>query len=104
MWRCDAYNTELGLLNNIVIISFTFFLSIRLSGLSPFMGDSAAETLNNVTAGEWDFEDEAFDNVSEDAKDFIEQLLDRRKEWVGQWLSLLDIAMNMKMWPNRFLH
>ncbi|XP_072047598.1 myosin light chain kinase, smooth muscle-like [Amphiura filiformis] len=53
---------------------------VLLSGLSPFMGDTAAETLNNVTAGYWDFEDEAFDNISEDAKNFIEQLLVKRKE------------------------
>ena len=52
----------------------------RLSGLSPFMGDSDAETLNNVTAAEWDFEDEAFDDVSNDAKEFIEKLLIKKKE------------------------
>ncbi|XP_070569690.1 myosin light chain kinase, smooth muscle-like isoform X2 [Ptychodera flava] len=53
---------------------------VLLSGLSPFMGDNDAETLTNVTAGEWDFEDESFDEISEDAKDFIEQLLIKRKE------------------------
>ena len=59
---------------------FSIKLLDRLSGLSPFMGDTDAETLNNVTAADWDFEDEAFDNISEDAKDFIEQLLIKRKE------------------------
>ncbi|XP_041477176.1 myosin light chain kinase, smooth muscle-like isoform X3 [Lytechinus variegatus] len=53
---------------------------ILLSGLSPFMGDNDAETLNNVTLAEWDFEDEAFDTISEDAKTFIEGLLIQRKE------------------------
>ncbi|XP_055343188.1 myosin light chain kinase, smooth muscle-like [Paramacrobiotus metropolitanus] len=48
---------------------------ILLSGLSPFMGDNDAETLSNVTQAEWDFEDESFDHISADAKDFITKLL-----------------------------
>ena len=50
-------------------------LSFRLSGLSPFMGDNDAETLTNVTLAEWDFDDEAFDDISDDSKEFIETLL-----------------------------
>ncbi|XP_022101402.1 myosin light chain kinase, smooth muscle-like isoform X2 [Acanthaster planci] len=53
---------------------------ILLSGLSPFMGDTDAETLSNVTAAEWDFDDEAFDDISDESKDFIEKLLIKRKE------------------------
>uniref|UniRef100_A0A8C9T102 Myosin light chain kinase, smooth muscle n=1 Tax=Scleropages formosus TaxID=113540 RepID=A0A8C9T102_SCLFO len=48
---------------------------ILVSGLSPFMGDNDNETLSNVTSASWDFEDEAFDEISEEAKDFISQLL-----------------------------
>ncbi|KAG8178585.1 hypothetical protein JTE90_021005 [Oedothorax gibbosus] len=48
---------------------------VLLSGLSPFMGDSDMETMANVTRSEWDFEDESFDEISEDAKDFISKLL-----------------------------
>uniref|UniRef100_A0A7N8XYH4 Myosin light chain kinase, smooth muscle n=1 Tax=Mastacembelus armatus TaxID=205130 RepID=A0A7N8XYH4_9TELE len=48
---------------------------ILLSGLSPFMGDNDNETLSNVTSATWDFEDEAFDEISENAKDFITKLL-----------------------------
>ncbi|XP_068184637.1 myosin light chain kinase, smooth muscle [Antennarius striatus] len=48
---------------------------ILLSGLSPFMGDSDNETLSNVTSASWDFEDEAFDEISDNAKDFITNLL-----------------------------
>lgn len=48
--------------------------------MSPFMGDDDSETLSNVTLGEWDFEDEAFDDISEDAKDFISKLLVKTKE------------------------
>lgn len=47
----------------------------RLSGLSPFMGDNDTETYANITRGEMDFDDEAFDEVSQDAKDFISKLL-----------------------------
>ena len=50
-------------------------LSPRVSGLSPFMGDNDNETLSNVTSATWDFEDEAFDEISDDAKDFITNLL-----------------------------
>ena len=54
---------------------------VLLSGLSPFMGDSDVETFANITGMCYDFEDEAFDNISEDAKDFILKLLvkDQRK-------------------------
>ncbi|OCT60917.1 hypothetical protein XELAEV_18046941mg [Xenopus laevis] len=48
---------------------------ILVSGLSPFMGDNDNETLANVTSGTWDFDDEAFDEISEEAKDFISSLL-----------------------------
>uniref|UniRef100_A0A8C4QDU1 Myosin light chain kinase, smooth muscle n=1 Tax=Eptatretus burgeri TaxID=7764 RepID=A0A8C4QDU1_EPTBU len=48
---------------------------ILVSGLSPFMGDNDNETLANVTSVSWDFDDEAFDEISEDGKDFITQLL-----------------------------
>ncbi|XP_055327527.1 myosin light chain kinase family member 4-like [Paramacrobiotus metropolitanus] len=53
---------------------------ILLSGLSPFMGDNDMETLNNVTNAAWDFDDECFDAISEDAKDFITRLLVKRPE------------------------
>ncbi|XP_054431176.1 myosin light chain kinase, smooth muscle isoform X2 [Pteronotus mesoamericanus] len=48
---------------------------ILVSGLSPFMGDNDNETLANVTSATWDFDDEAFDEISNDAKDFISNLL-----------------------------
>ncbi|KAL2102789.1 hypothetical protein ACEWY4_001957 [Coilia grayii] len=48
---------------------------ILVSGLSPFMGDNDNETLANVTSCTWDFEDDAFDEISEEAKDFISSLL-----------------------------
>ena len=35
----------------------------RVSGLSPFMGDTDLETMANVTIAGFDYEDEAFDKV-----------------------------------------
>ncbi|XP_031438230.2 myosin light chain kinase, smooth muscle [Clupea harengus] len=48
---------------------------ILVSGLSPFMGDNDNETLSNVTSATWDFEDDTFDEISDEAKDFISSLL-----------------------------
>lgn len=56
---------------------FSFF---RLSGLSPFMGDNDAETFANITRADYDFDDEAFNTVSQNARDFISALLVNRKE------------------------
>ncbi|XP_077209420.1 myosin light chain kinase family member 4 isoform X1 [Paroedura picta] len=52
-----------------------------LSGLSPFLGDDDNETLNNILACRFDFEDEEFQKVSEEAKDFITKLLIKEKGW-----------------------
>ncbi|XP_067148261.1 myosin light chain kinase family member 4 [Apteryx mantelli] len=50
-----------------------------LSGLSPFLGDDNNETLNNILACSWNFEDEEFQDVSDEAKDFISKLLIKEK-------------------------
>ncbi|XP_068251921.1 myosin light chain kinase family member 4 [Nyctibius grandis] len=52
-----------------------------LSGLSPFLGDDDNETLNNILSCSWDFEDEEFRDVSDQAKDFISKLLIKEKCW-----------------------
>ncbi|KAM8920665.1 death-associated protein kinase 2-like [Pelodytes ibericus] len=48
---------------------------ILLSGLSPFQGETDAETLSNVVAGNYEFDDRYFRETSEMAKEFIQQLL-----------------------------
>lgn len=53
-----------------------------LSGLSPLLGEDNNETLANVTAAEWDFDDESFDVISDEAKDFIAQLLVKNARYV----------------------
>ncbi|KAF5286331.1 hypothetical protein FQA39_LY04229 [Lamprigera yunnana] len=48
---------------------------VLLSGLSPFMGSTDVETMANVTIGKYEFDEEAFREISENAKDFIAKLL-----------------------------
>ncbi|XP_050063770.1 uncharacterized protein LOC114128407 isoform X2 [Aphis gossypii] len=75
---------------------------VLLSGLSPFMGDNDSETFTNITKAEFDFDDEAFDAVSQDAKDFISALLIKRKELrltakeclKHKWLAQQDMDMS----------
>nr|CAB3264136.1 myosin light chain kinase, smooth muscle-like [Phallusia mammillata] len=52
---------------------------VLLSGLSPFMGDNEQETLSNVTACDLDFDDESFDEISPEAKEFITKLLQKQE-------------------------
>lgn len=44
------------------------------------MGDNDQETLQNVSKGEWDFEEEAFNDISDEALDWIEKILVVDKE------------------------
>ncbi|XP_054274333.1 titin-like isoform X2 [Macrosteles quadrilineatus] len=75
---------------------------VLLSGLSPFMGDNDAETFANITRADFDFDDEAFEAISQDAKDFISSLLIKRKEkrltaeecLKHKWLTQSDTTMN----------
>lgn len=48
---------------------------VLVSGLSPFAGEDDIQTMANITIGRYDFLDEAFDTVSEEAIDFINRCL-----------------------------
>ena len=62
-------------------MNYLFFSPIcRLSGLSPFMGETDRETLKNVARAEWDFDEEAFEDISDEGLDWIERILIREKE------------------------
>ncbi|NXP56102.1 MYLK2 kinase, partial [Heliornis fulica] len=50
-----------------------------LSGLSPFLGDNDTETLNNVLSANWYFDEETFESVSDEAKDFVSNLIIKEK-------------------------
>ena len=49
----------------------------RLSGESPFQGNSDAETLALVTAAQWEFDEESFEEITDQAKNFISSLLNK---------------------------
>ena len=51
------------------------FLSCRLSGISPFMGDDDKQTLLKVRRGYWDFDDDVWLNISLEAKEFLKMVL-----------------------------
>nr|XP_046189166.1 myosin light chain kinase family member 4-like isoform X1 [Oncorhynchus gorbuscha] len=84
-----------------------------LTGLSPFLGDDDNETLNNILACQWNFEEEAFTDISEEAKDFITRLLVKSKSWrmsasqslKHSWLSdhNLHYRLHQKLPPTSFL-
>ena len=46
-----------------------------MTGYSPFQGETHQETFLNVSMADYDFDDEVFDQVSNEAKEFIEKLL-----------------------------
>ncbi|XP_073350763.1 myosin light chain kinase, smooth muscle [Pagrus major] len=50
---------------------------ILLSGESPFQGNSDTETLALVTAAQWEFDEESFDEITDEAKNFISSLLSK---------------------------
>uniref|UniRef100_A0A8D0G4D4 Death associated protein kinase 2 n=1 Tax=Strix occidentalis caurina TaxID=311401 RepID=A0A8D0G4D4_STROC len=69
-----------------------------LSGASPFLGETKQETLANITAVNYEFDEEFFSNTSDLAKDFIQKLLvkDTRKRLTIQealshpWITPVD--------------
>ena len=61
--------------SDLLCIAVGFIISRRLSGLMPFSGDDDTQTLVKVAKADWDFDDDCFEELSEDAKDFIEGLL-----------------------------
>ncbi|XP_029430982.1 death-associated protein kinase 2 isoform X4 [Rhinatrema bivittatum] len=71
---------------------------ILLSGASPFLGETKQETLANITAVNYEFDEEFFSNTSELAKDFIRKVLvkDTRKRLTIQealshpWITPMD--------------
>jgi len=50
-------------------------LHCRLSGISPFWGGDDRATSSNVIEARWQFEKEAFNEISDIAKDFISHIL-----------------------------
>ncbi|XP_008936104.1 PREDICTED: myosin light chain kinase family member 4 [Merops nubicus] len=72
-YECVSFPTDMW---SVGVIAY-----MLLSGLSPFLGDNDNETLNNILSCSWDFEDEEFRGISDQAKDFISKLLIKEKCW-----------------------
>ncbi|OCT89379.1 death-associated protein kinase 2 isoform X1 [Xenopus laevis] len=78
---------------------------ILLSGASPFLGENKQETLSNITAVNYEFDEEFFSHTSELAKDFIRKLLvkDTRKRLSIQealrhpWITTLQSKEETKL-------
>ncbi|KAM3604066.1 uncharacterized protein V6R79_005895 [Siganus canaliculatus] len=68
-----SFNTDMWSLG---VISY-----MLLSGLCPFLGDDDNQTLNNILACKWNFDEPEFVDTSEEAKDFISRLLIVNKSW-----------------------
>ncbi|NXR28757.1 DAPK3 kinase, partial [Cinclus mexicanus] len=72
---------------------------ILLSGASPFLGETKQETLANITAVNYDFDEEFFSNTSDLAKDFIQKLLvkdTRKRLTIQEALSHPWITVRLK--------
>ncbi|KAI5097141.1 myosin light chain kinase, smooth muscle isoform X1 [Silurus meridionalis] len=73
---------------------------ILLSGESPFQGDSDTETLALVTAAQWEFDEDSFEDITSQAKDFISSLLQKNvrhrmscdEALAHSWLATLESA------------
>ncbi|XP_053557870.1 myosin light chain kinase 3 isoform X2 [Bombina bombina] len=78
-----------------------------VSGLSPFLGESDAETMNYIVNCNWDFDSETFEEVSEEAKDFVSKLLVKEKSGrlsAGQCLKhewLVNLPLKAKKYKVR---
>ena len=48
---------------------------LRLSGASPFLGEDNQETFTNIIQVDYQFDEEYFNEISDEAKDFIKKLL-----------------------------
>ncbi|XP_043910019.1 death-associated protein kinase 3 [Protopterus annectens] len=81
---------------------------ILLSGASPFLGETKQETLANISAVNYDFDDEYFSNTSELAKDFIRRLLvkDPKKRMTIEdslqhpWIKVNTLKRNVRQEDN----
>ncbi|XP_061743720.1 death-associated protein kinase 2a [Nerophis ophidion] len=70
---------------------------ILLSGASPFLGETKQDTLRNISAVNYDFDEEFFCNTSELAKNFISLLLERDKK---KRLTIQDALNHPWIKPN----
>ena len=63
----------IGLYTDVWAIGVLAF--IMISGCSPFLGEDQQETYTNITRAEYEFDEQTFGRICDDAKDFIARLL-----------------------------
>lgn len=73
--------------------------SCSLSGASPFLGDNKQETLANVSAVDYTFDEEFFSSTSMLAKDFIARLLVKDPKYVLFPLYLSGLRVTSEQEP-----
>lgn len=65
--------------------------------MSPFLGDDDMETINNISKGEFEYPDpdpeEGYEDISEKAKNFIDDLIQMRPVYVSLYASLLVVSV-----------
>ncbi|XP_016302505.1 myosin light chain kinase, smooth muscle-like isoform X3 [Sinocyclocheilus anshuiensis] len=76
---------------------------ILLSGESPFQGESDSETLTLVTAAQWEFDEESFEDITDLAKDFISSLLSKDVRCIHIGYLYTFRAHITQMRPHRFI-
>lgn len=84
-WRKTANSLIFELtkeLYSVLLYKHSFDVYFSLSGASPFLGDNKQETLANVSAVDYTFDEEFFSNTSVLAKDFIARLLVKDPKYV----------------------
>jgi len=76
-----------------------------LAGYSPFQGEEELETFLNVSKVSYDFDDEIFEKISSEAKDFIARLLKKDAKLVIVIclnLSPLNPLVNILRWGHLY--
>lgn len=73
--------------------------TLRLTGLSPFLGDNDMETIQSISSGEFDYPDpdpdEGYEDISDLAKEFIDSLLVQTPGWDSKgWSGGVDGVAN----------
>uniref|UniRef100_A0A8C1YIP5 Death associated protein kinase 3 n=1 Tax=Cyprinus carpio TaxID=7962 RepID=A0A8C1YIP5_CYPCA len=58
-------------------LTYTLRSHLHRTGASPFLGETKQDTLGNISAMNYEFDDEFFGHTSELAKNFIRQLLEK---------------------------
>lgn len=99
--------TNLSLYRRLSDILIIFFiLACSLSGISPFFVDNIQMVVERIKEARYSFYNEQFDQVSQEAKDFISALLQKSPEFrmtaanalLHPWIKTL-VQVGENSWP-----